>query len=80
MRRIGKTPALTGELRDIDDNELIPAAGVRRILGISDTTFYNYISNGFLDAMKIGGRWKVPGRELKRFMYQGTKGEANLGE
>ena len=45
---------------------------VAEILGISTTTVHNYVKNGTLKAVKIGGLWHIKETVIKAYL-DGTK-------
>lgn len=56
-----KTPELE-ELKVYSLTEIEP------ILGVTHRTLLNYIKDGRLKGVKIGGKWKVSKENLKKFM------------
>jgi len=56
-----KTPELE-ELKVYSLTEIEP------ILGVTHRTLLNYIKDGRLKGVKIGGKWKVSKDNLKKFM------------
>lgn len=38
------------------------------VLGVTHRTLLNYIKNGRLKGVKIGGKWKVSGENLRKFI------------
>lgn len=43
------------------------------ILKVTRRTIYNYIKGGQLKAVKMGKYWRVPQKELERFIEEGTQ-------
>ena len=38
------------------------------VLGVTHRTLLQYVKDGKLQAVKIGGKWKVSGENLKKFI------------
>lgn len=47
--------------------KLYNLAEVEKILSVSRRTLLNYIKSGKLEAVKIGGRWKIKATTLTEF-------------
>lgn len=47
--------------------KLYNLAEVEKILSVSRRTLLNYIKSGKLEAVKIGGRWKIKSTTLTEF-------------
>ena len=41
-------------------------------MGVSRETIFNYMRSGKLEAIKIGGKWKVKEETLKSFIASGN--------
>lgn len=41
---------------------------IEPILGVTHRTLLSYVKNGRLKAVKIGGKWKVSGENLRKFI------------
>lgn len=41
---------------------------IEPILGVSHRTLLSYVKNGTLHAVKIGGKWKVSEKDLKKLI------------
>lgn len=41
---------------------------VEEILGVTRRTIYNYIENGTLNAVKVGGQWRVTKEALQKLL------------
>ncbi|KAF0135255.1 MAG: hypothetical protein FD145_81 [Candidatus Saganbacteria bacterium] len=48
----------------VDENEVYTPQEVTTILKISDSTFRRLIRSGFLNAAKIGGQYRVLGKNI----------------
>lgn len=48
--------------------KLYTLSEIEPILGVSHRTLLSYVKNGTLHAVKIGGKWKVTEKELKRLI------------
>lgn len=44
---------------------------VRKLLGISERTFYTYAQKGILPTVKVGGGLRVKEGDLRRFLQAG---------
>ena len=51
---------------------------VAEILGISTTTVHNYVKNGTLKAVKIGGLWHVKEAVIKAYLDVDNPGAADV--
>lgn len=45
---------------------------VENKLGVTQRTLYRWIAGGELEAVKVGGRWKVDEDALKRYIDRNT--------
>jgi excisionase family DNA binding protein len=59
------------ELIDMLNDNYISPEQVKKIFGISQTTFDNWIKNGYIKYVKIGDRRKVSQNEVKRIIDYG---------
>ncbi len=41
---------------------------IMEMLNVTRRTLYNYIKDGRLEAVKVGGIWRVTERNLKKFL------------
>lgn len=51
----------------LEEMRLYTLSEIEPIIGVTHRTLQQYIYDGKLKAVKIGGRWKVTETELKRF-------------
>lgn len=52
-------------MTEIQDR-LYTLAEVEELTTVTRRTLYNWIVAGYLQAVKVGGRWKVPATEIER--------------
>ena len=64
-KSITMTTADTGGIQSL---KLYTLTEIEPILGVSHRTLLSYVKNGTLHAVKIGGKWKVTEKELKRLI------------
>lgn len=50
---------------------------IEKILGVSRETLFNYMRSGKLEAIKIGGKWKVKEETLKNLIASGNQKTAD---
>ena len=50
---------------------------IEKILGVSRETLFNYMRSGKLEAIKIGGKWKVKEETLKKLIASGNQKTAD---
>lgn len=53
---------------EYDGEKYLTVTEMANELQVSDRTIRNWISNGYLLYVKIGGRYLIPERELKRIL------------
>ena len=53
---------------DLEALKVYPLTEIEPILGVSHRTLLSYVKDGRLRAVKIGGKWKVSGDNLKKFI------------
>ena len=53
---------------NINESEVYTSEEAKQILKISDSTFRRLIKKGVLQAAKIGGQYRVLGREILRLL------------
>lgn len=51
-------------MTEIEDR-LYTLAEVEELTTVTRRTLYNWIDTGYLQAVKVGGRWKVPAGEIE---------------
>jgi len=47
------------------EDRLYTLAEVEGLTTVTRRTLYNWIDSGYLQAVKVGGRWKVPAEEIE---------------
>jgi len=52
----------------VNENEVYTPQETQKLLKISDSTFRRLIKNGVLNAGKIGGQYRVLGREILKLL------------
>lgn len=62
------------------EQEYLNVKDVSVALDVSYITALSYIKNGYLLGIKQGGQWKISKEELRRFMREGNRKEANFDE
>ena len=50
-------------------NDILKPEDVQKILRTGRNTVYNYLKNGTIKSIMIGGRYKIPKLYLLEFMY-----------
>lgn len=53
---------------DLEALKVYSLTELEPILGVTHRTLQSYIKNGRLKGVKIGGKWKVSGENLKKFI------------
>jgi len=53
---------------DLEALKVYTLTEIEPILGVSHRTLLSYVKDGRLRAVKIGGKWKVSGDNLKKFI------------
>lgn len=53
---------------DLEELKVYSLAEIEPILGVTHRTLLTYIKDGRLKGVKIGGKWKVSGENLKKFV------------
>lgn len=48
------------------EDRLYTLAEVEKLAQVGRRALYNWIDTGYLEAVKVGGRWKVPPAEIER--------------
>lgn len=54
--------------KKLENIRLYTLSELEPILGVTHRTLFNYIKDGKLKAVKIGGRWKVSQSNLDKFI------------
>lgn len=55
------------------ENRLYTLAEVEALTTVTRRTLYTWIDTGYLEAVKIGGRWKVAASEIERITQGALK-------
>lgn len=55
------------------EDRLYQLAEVEHLAQVTKRTLYNWIDTGYLKAVKVGGRWKVPPEEIERITQGAVK-------
>jgi excisionase family DNA binding protein len=53
---------------DLEELKVYSLTEIEPILGVTHRTLLTYIKDGRLKGVKIGGKWKVSGENLKKFV------------
>lgn len=53
---------------DLEELKVYSLTEIEPILGVTHRTLLAYIKDGRLKGVKIGGKWKVSGENLKKFV------------
>lgn len=54
-------------------DRLYTLAEVEELTTVTRRTLYNWIETSYLEAVKVGGRWKVPPAEIERITQGAVK-------
>lgn len=55
-------------LAELESLKVYTLTEIEPILGVTHRTLLNYIKDGRLKGVKIGGKWKVSGDTLRKFI------------
>lgn len=53
---------------DLEELKVYSLTEIEPILGVTHRSLLTYIKDGRLKGVKIGGKWKVSGENLKKFV------------
>ena len=53
---------------DLEELKVYSLTEIEPILGVTHRTLLTYIKDGRLKGVKIGGKWKVRGENLRKFI------------
>lgn len=56
------------ELEELEELKVYTLTEIEPILGVTHRTLLTYIKDGRLKGVKIGGKWKVSGENLRKFI------------
>ena len=59
--------------RLFDENRVYTINEISDPLRVSPVTLTRAIHRGRLRALRVGGQWRIPGREILRYLYLETK-------
>src|SRR5918997_4968985 len=62
------------------ETELLAAAEVAELIGIKETTFYRWCSEGKLPCLKIGYHWRIRRGVLEDFLKQSERPRTLVGQ
>lgn len=60
--------ANTEKLQELETFRLYTLTEIEPILGVTHRTLLDYVNKGKLNAVKIGGKWKISEENLKAFI------------
>lgn len=58
----------TNRTAALEELKVYTLTEIEPILGVTHRTLLNYVKDGRLKAVKIGGKWKVSGENLRKFI------------
>jgi excisionase family DNA binding protein len=58
----------TNRTSELEELKVYSLTEIEPILGVTHRTLLTYIKDGRLKGVKIGGKWKVSGENLRRFV------------
>lgn len=58
----------TNRTSDLEELKVYSLTEIEPILGVTHRTLLTYIKDGRLKGVKIGGKWKVSGENLRKFI------------
>ena len=58
----------TNRTSELEELKVYSLTEIEPILGVTHRTLLTYIKNGRLKGVKIGGKWKVSGENLRKFI------------
>jgi len=67
--------AIREMVKRIDRERIYTTGEIAELLGVAPTTVRFWIKKGWLDAVRIGGRYKIEGSALLEFIEKGQEGE-----
>lgn len=59
--------------RLFDEKKVYTVGEIAGPLRVSPVTLVRAIHRGRLRALRVGGQWRIPGREILRYLYLETK-------
>ena len=58
----------TNRTSELEELKVYSLTEIEPILGVTHRTLLTYIKDGRLKGVKIGGKWKVSGENLRKFI------------
>lgn len=58
----------TNRTSELEELKVYSLTEIEPILGVTHRTLLTYIKDGRLKGVKIGGKWKVSGEHLRKFI------------
>lgn len=58
----------TNRTSELEEIKVYSLTEIEPILGVTHRTLLTYIKDGRLKGVKIGGKWKVSGENLRKFI------------
>jgi excisionase family DNA binding protein len=58
----------TNRTTELEELKVYSLTEIEPILGVTHRTLLTYIKDGRLKGVKIGGKWKVSGENLRKFI------------
>lgn len=58
----------TNRTAELEELKVYSLTEIEPILGVTHRTLLTYIKDGRLKGVKIGGKWKVSGENLRKFI------------
>lgn len=58
----------TSRTSELEELKVYSLTEIEPILGVTHRTLLTYIKDGRLKGVKIGGKWKVSGENLRKFI------------
>ena len=58
----------TNRTSELEELKVYSLTEIEPILGVTHRTLLTYIKDGCLKGVKIGGKWKVSGENLRKFI------------
>lgn len=58
----------TNRTNELEELKVYSLTEIAPILGVTHRTLLTYIKDGRLKGVKIGGKWKVSGENLRKFI------------
>ena len=58
----------TNRTSELEELKVYALTEIEPILGVTHRTLLTYIKDGRLKGVKIGGKWKVSGENLRKFI------------